>query len=85
MHGKCIVMNVVLTMTVCASSPVVTQKSMLRPPKLAPSAWQLYFTDWIQKHQQISTKKLNVAQAAKEAGAEYALLTTEDKEVSYYL
>jgi hypothetical protein len=54
---------------------------MLRPPKLAPSAWQLYFTDWIQKHQQTSTKKLNVAQAAKEAGAEYAALSVEEKEV----
>ncbi|KAI0320654.1 hypothetical protein OF83DRAFT_515200 [Amylostereum chailletii] len=55
-------------------------KSHLRPPKLAPSAWQLYFTDWIQRHQASSTRKLNVAQAAKEAGADYALLTPEEKE-----
>ncbi|KAI0751014.1 hypothetical protein C8Q80DRAFT_1098612 [Daedaleopsis nitida] len=55
-------------------------KSVLRPPKLAPSAWQLYFTDWIQRHQNLSHKKLNVAQAAKEAGQEYARLSTEDKE-----
>ncbi|THH20569.1 hypothetical protein EUX98_g8556 [Antrodiella citrinella] len=55
-------------------------KSTLRPPKLAPSAWQLYFTDWIQRHQATSSKKLNVAQAAKEAGLEYARLTTEEKE-----
>lgn len=55
-------------------------KSHLRPPKLAPSAWQLYFTDWIQKHQATSTRKLNVAQAAKEAGQEYATLTAEEKE-----
>ncbi|KAI0346859.1 hypothetical protein BDW22DRAFT_1322541 [Trametopsis cervina] len=55
-------------------------KSLLRPPKLAPSAWQLYFTDWIQRHQASSHKKLNVAQAAKEAGQEYAKLSSEEKE-----
>ncbi|CAL1701283.1 unnamed protein product [Somion occarium] len=55
-------------------------KSTLKPPKLAPSAWQLYFTDWIQRHQASSHKKLNVAQAAKEAGQEYARLTSEQKE-----
>ncbi|KAH9899641.1 hypothetical protein C8Q73DRAFT_743534 [Cubamyces lactineus] len=55
-------------------------KSTLRPPKLAPSAWQLYFTDWIQRHQASSSKKLNVAQAAKEAGQEYAKLSPEEKE-----
>jgi len=58
----------------------VPQKSLLRPPKLAPSAWQLYFTDWIQRHQASSTRKLNVAQAAKEAGVEYARLSPEEKE-----
>jgi len=56
------------------------QKSHLRPPKLAPSAWQLYFTDWIQRHQASNTRKLNVAQAAKEAGTEYAVLSPEEKE-----
>jgi hypothetical protein len=55
-------------------------KSVLKQPKLAPSAWQLYFTDWIQRHQATSTRKLNVAQAAKEAGQEYANLTPEEKE-----
>ncbi|KAK7062008.1 hypothetical protein R3P38DRAFT_3303076 [Favolaschia claudopus] len=55
-------------------------KSVLRPPKLAPSAWQLYFTDWIQRQQQSSSRKLNVAQAAKEAGQEYASLSEEEKE-----
>ncbi|KAI0375874.1 hypothetical protein BV20DRAFT_933142 [Pilatotrama ljubarskyi] len=55
-------------------------RSTLRPPKLAPSAWQLYFTDWIQRHQASSSKKLNVAQAAKEAGQEYAKLSPEEKE-----
>ncbi|KAH8830335.1 hypothetical protein DL96DRAFT_1553835 [Flagelloscypha sp. PMI_526] len=61
-----------------ADSPPL--KSQLRVPKLAPSAWQLYFTDWIQKQQATSTRKLNVAQAAKEAGLEYANLTEEEKE-----
>jgi hypothetical protein len=56
-------------------------KSVLRPPKLAPSAWQLYFTDWIQKQQASGTRKLNVAQAAKEAGQEYACLSPSEKEV----
>ncbi|PPQ65367.1 hypothetical protein CVT24_011477 [Panaeolus cyanescens] len=55
-------------------------KSVLRPPKLAPSAWQLYFTDWIQKQQASGTRKLNVAQAAKEAGQEYACLSAAEKE-----
>lgn len=59
-------------------------KSVLKPPKLAPSAWQLYFTDWIQRQQASGTRKLNVAQAAKEAGQEYASLTPEEKEVSRY-
>jgi hypothetical protein len=58
-------------------------KSVLRPPKLAPSAWQLYFTDWIQKQQATGTRKLNVAQAAKEAGQEYACLSAEEKEVIF--
>lgn len=57
------------------------QKSLLRPPKLAPSAWQLYFTDFIQRAQANTTKKLNVAQAAKEAGQEYANLSAAEKEV----
>ncbi|THH16420.1 hypothetical protein EW146_g4232 [Bondarzewia mesenterica] len=56
------------------------QKSHLKPPKLAPSAWQLYFTDWIQRHQASNTRKLNVAQAAKEAGIEYAQLSNAEKE-----
>ncbi|KAH7887528.1 GRIM-19 protein-domain-containing protein [Phlebopus sp. FC_14] len=62
------------------SSEAPPLKSVLKQPKLAPSAWQLYFTDWIQRHQATSTRKLNVAQAAKEAGQEYANLTPEEKE-----
>ncbi|KAJ7592715.1 HMG-box [Mycena floridula] len=56
-------------------------KPVVRLPKLAPPAWQLYFTDWIQRQQtSASTRKLNVAQAAKEAELEYASLSKEDKE-----
>ncbi|KAJ7068580.1 hypothetical protein C8F01DRAFT_1247077 [Mycena amicta] len=64
------------------NNPTLTAplKSLLRPPKLAPSAWQLYFTDWIQRQQASSNRKLNVAQAAKEAGLEYASLSEEEKE-----
>lgn len=69
---------------------IVSHRSELRPPKLAPSTWQLFFTDWIQKHQTQSVgdassgrKKLNVAQAAKEAGLAYANLLPEEKEVRF--
>ena len=65
-----------MTLTLCTAL-----KSVLRPPKLAPSAWQLYFTDWIQNQQASGTRKLNVAQAAKEAGQEYACLSPAQKEV----
>ena len=67
-----------LTFGICY---LVPSKSLLQPPKLAPSAWQLYFTDWISRHQATNTRKLNVAQAAKEAGQEYALLNDSQKEV----
>jgi len=56
---------------------------MSRPLKLAPSAWQIYFTEFIQRAQANHTKKLNVAQAAKEAGQEYANLSPAEKEVSF--
>lgn len=63
------------------------QRSELRPPKLAPSAWQLFFTDWINRRQMMhgAERKLNVAQAAKEAGAEYARLSNSEKEVRSFL
>lgn len=62
-----------------AAAPV---RSELKPPKLAPSTWQLFFTHWIQQHQmQHGDKKLNVAQAAKEAGIVYARMTDKEKEV----
>jgi len=69
-----------ITTTTISSSSSTALKPVLKPPKLAPSAWQLYFTDWIQR-QQASGTKLNVAQAAKEAGQEYASLSPQDKEV----
>jgi hypothetical protein len=50
----------------------------LRPPKQSLSTWQFFFTEWIQKQ---DGRKLNVAQAAKEAGKEYKLLSKQQKEV----
>lgn len=43
--------------------PSVGKKKLvnLHPPKLAPSTWQLYFTDWIKQHQASGTRKLNIA------------------------
>lgn len=45
--------------------------------------WQVFFADWLARHKnQAPHDKLNVAQAAKEAGVEYKNLSTEQKEVS---
>lgn len=56
-------------------------KSELRPPKQAPSMWQVYFADWLQDHKARQPQdKLNVAQAAKEAGQLYKTLSAEAKE-----
>ncbi|KAG6835373.1 hypothetical protein H0H93_002059 [Arthromyces matolae] len=53
-----------------------------RPP---PSAWQLYFVDWMGRNPQ-GDSRLNIAQAAKQAGREYATLSNEAKEASsFYL
>ncbi|KZS94117.1 hypothetical protein SISNIDRAFT_549330 [Sistotremastrum niveocremeum HHB9708] len=68
-------------------APAVRGKSTLRPPKQSLSTWQIFFTDWIQRHsddvsagQGLGQKKLNVAQAAKQAGKEYARLSVAEKE-----
>ncbi|KAG8825043.1 exp1-like protein [Serendipita sp. 399] len=43
--------------------------------------WQVYFADWLQDHKaQYPHDKLNVAQAAKEAGQLYKTLTEAEKE-----
>ena len=61
----------------------VPTKSELRPPKQAPSMWQVFFADWLARHKNHSPHdKLNVAQAAKEAGVEYKNLSAEEREVS---
>ena len=65
--------------------PYTALRPVIKPPKLAPSAWQLYFTDWIQKEQAKGSRKLNVAQAAKEAGQDYARLSAEEKEVNIFI
>jgi hypothetical protein len=63
--------------------PDVPVKSALRPPKQAPSMWQVFFADWLAQHKNRSPHdKLNVAQAAKEAGVEYKNLSAQEKEVS---
>ena len=74
-------MRLILTITYYPPAPL---RSHLRPPKLAPSAWQLYFAEWIQRHQAATSEKLNVAYAAKEAGREFANLSPKAKEVSTY-
>jgi hypothetical protein len=44
--------------------------------------WQVYFADWLQDHKARQPQdKLNVAQAAKEAGQLYKTLNAEQKEV----
>ncbi|KAG8761441.1 exp1-like protein [Serendipita sp. 396] len=56
-------------------------KSELHPPKQAPSMWQVYFADWLQDHKtRYPHDKLNVAQAAKEAGQLYKTLTEAERE-----
>lgn len=60
-------------------------KSELKPPKQAPSMWQIYFADWLQQHKtRFPHDKLNVAQAAKEAGALYKTLGPTEKEVGIH-
>lgn len=44
--------------------------------------WQVFFADWLARHKNHSPHdKLNVAQAAKEAGVEYKNLSAEQREV----
>ncbi|TDL14437.1 hypothetical protein BD410DRAFT_795524 [Rickenella mellea] len=56
-------------------------------PGPAPSPWQFFFTEWLKMKQveaqmrgDPNANKLNIAQAAKEAGQEYVMLTPEQKE-----
>ncbi|OCF42160.1 hypothetical protein I317_04011 [Kwoniella heveanensis CBS 569] len=68
-------------------------KSHLHPPRQAQSAWQLFFTDELNKAKAAAAQgnspggtphhaKLNVAQIAKDAGTAYASLNEEQKK--YY-
>lgn len=72
--------------------PKVQAKSHLHPPRQAQSAWQLFFTDELNKAKALAAAnqgrspggtllpiKLNVAQIAKDAGAAYAALDDEQK------
>ncbi len=51
------------------------------PRKLRPSAWQLFFADWMERRQASGREKLNTAQAIREAGHDFAQLSAEEKEV----
>lgn len=74
--------------------PKPPAKSHLHPPRQAQSAWQLFFTDELNKAKASAAAhgdspggtphhaKLNVAQIAKDAGAAYANLNEEQK--AYY-
>lgn len=73
--------------------PKPPPKSHLHPPRQAQSAWQLFFTDELNKAKAAAAQgnspggtphhaKLNVAQIAKDAGTAYANLNNEQKK--YY-
>ncbi|PWZ03400.1 hypothetical protein BCV70DRAFT_209733 [Testicularia cyperi] len=56
-------------------------KSRLKPPKQAPSAWQIFFTEELQKIKaQKPGERLNVAHVAKDAGQRYAALPESKKD-----
>ncbi|KAH7100595.1 hypothetical protein BKA62DRAFT_705927 [Auriculariales sp. MPI-PUGE-AT-0066] len=55
-------------------------KSELHPPKQAPSTWQVFFADWLEEHRTRNPRRLNVAQAAKEAGQVYHNLKPDQRE-----
>lgn len=57
-------------------------RSRLHPPKQAPSTWQIFFTEYLQNYKSTNPeRKLNVSQAAKDGGAAYKALTSEQKEI----
>lgn len=62
-----------------AKPPVL--KSHLKPPKQAPSAWQVYFGEELAKIKAENPgARLNVAHVAKDAGQRYAALPDEKKQ-----
>jgi hypothetical protein len=64
---------------IAATAP---QKSVLHPPKLAPSTWQIFFTEQLQLIKLKSPdQKLNVAHAAKDLAQVYKNMSAEEKEV----
>ncbi|KDQ08857.1 hypothetical protein BOTBODRAFT_37556 [Botryobasidium botryosum FD-172 SS1] len=57
-------------------------KSLLHPPKQAPSTWQIFFTDQLRWYKdRYPNEKLNVAQVAKEVNQVYKNLAPEEMEV----
>jgi hypothetical protein len=66
-----------------AAKPAVL-RSKLKPPKQAPSAWQVYFTEELQKMKVNQPgERLNVAHVAKDAGQRYAALPDSAKKVRH--
>ncbi|TDL14355.1 hypothetical protein BD410DRAFT_846100 [Rickenella mellea] len=63
----------------------LTEPLRLAELRRAPSAWQFYFREWIERWQlerrtNLNIRKLRVAEAAKEARQQYWDLTTEQRE-----
>jgi len=57
-------------------------KSLLHPPKQAPSTWQIFFTDQLRSYKdRYPNEKLNVAQVAKEVNQVYKNLPREEMEI----
>ncbi|CAE7210019.1 unnamed protein product [Rhizoctonia solani] len=55
-------------------------RSRLNPPKQAPSTWQIFFTEYLASFKSTNPeRKLNVSQAAKDGGAAYKALSSEQK------
>lgn len=62
-------------------APVPQLKSRLKPPKQSPSAWQIFFTEELQKIKAASPEeRLNVAHVAKDAGLRYAALPESERQ-----
>ncbi|TDL14436.1 hypothetical protein BD410DRAFT_203772 [Rickenella mellea] len=71
------------------TEPQFELRKPTKMPRPAPSTWQLFATEWLKRMQveaemrgDLNAKRFNVAQAAKDAGREYVMLTPEQKEVS---
>lgn len=74
--------SLVPLLTVYSYDIAPPMRSRLHPPKQAPSTWQIFFTEYLQNYKVTNPeRKLNVSQAAKDGGAAYKALSSEQKEV----